>query len=159
MRLKLGDNLFCPRSCLKHLEGLKPFKLSFITDYMFFIKHTEPQVLVSRAWLFATLWTVGRQAPLSMEFFIKNAAVGNHSLLQGNLPNPGIECRFPALAGGFFTNWATRKTHNHKVRKEGCHKKGIDGISKDRKTYARMKVIGNPLWTGTTSSAIYLIRV
>ena len=36
----------------------------------------------------------------------KNTGRGCHSLLQGNLPNPGIEPTSPAspaLAGGFFT--------------------------------------------------------
>ena len=27
----------------------------------------------------------------------------SHFLLQGNIPNPGIELTSPALAGGFFT--------------------------------------------------------
>ena len=40
----------------------------------------------------------------------KNTAVGCHALLQGNLPDPGIEpasIRSPALAGRFFTASAT----------------------------------------------------
>ena len=36
----------------------------------------------------------------------KNTGVGCHSLLQGDLPYPGIKPRSPALAGGFFTIWA-----------------------------------------------------
>ena len=32
----------------------------------------------------------------------KNTGVGCHFLLQGNLPDPGIEPASPALAGGFF---------------------------------------------------------
>ena len=32
-----------------------------------------------------------------------NIGVGCHFLLQGNLPDPGIEPASPALAGGFFT--------------------------------------------------------
>ena len=38
----------------------------------------------------------------------KNTGVGCHTL-QGNLPNPGIEPRSPALAGGLFIFWATRE--------------------------------------------------
>ena len=41
--------------------------------------------------LFATLWTVAHQAPLSMAFPGKNTGVGCHFLLQGNLPDPVIE--------------------------------------------------------------------
>ena len=33
----------------------------------------------------------------------KNTGLGCHFLLQGNLPNSGIEHTFPALSGGFFT--------------------------------------------------------
>ena len=35
----------------------------------------------------------------------------------GELPDPGIEPRSPALAGGFFTSWATRKAW---ITKEFC---------------------------------------
>ena len=36
----------------------------------------------------------------------KNPGVGCHALLQGHLPDPGIEPRSPAWAGGFFTTSA-----------------------------------------------------
>ena len=42
----------------------------------------------------------------------KNTGVGCHFLLQGNLPDPGIEPvsgMSPALAGGFFTTSVTRE--------------------------------------------------
>ena len=39
----------------------------------------------------------------------KKTGVGFHSLLQGNLPNPGIKPRSPPVAGGFFTIRATRE--------------------------------------------------
>ena len=37
----------------------------------------------SRVWLFATLWTVACQAPLSMEFSRQEYWLGSHALLQG----------------------------------------------------------------------------
>ena len=37
----------------------------------------------------------------------KNTGVGCHSLLQGNLPNPGTEL----IAGRFFTVWTTGEAH------------------------------------------------
>ena len=43
----------------------------------------------------------------------KNTGVGCHFLLQGNLPDPGIEpisLASPALAGGFFTTEPPGKT-------------------------------------------------
>ena len=55
--------------------------------------------------LFATPWTVARQAPSSVGFPGKNTGVGCHLLLRGS-PHPGIEPVSPvapALAGGFFT--------------------------------------------------------
>ena len=64
---------------------------------------------VSRVQLFATLWTVACQAPLSMGF----SRQGHWSELPcpplGDLPNPGIEpvsLLSPTLAGGFFTTRA-----------------------------------------------------
>ena len=48
--------------------------------------------LLSRVQLFATQWTIqSRNSPG------QNPGVGSHSLLQGKLPNPGIEPRSPAL--------------------------------------------------------------
>ena len=55
-----------------------------------------------------TLWTVARQAPLSMDSPGKN----NWSGLPGNLPNPGIKpapLMSPALAGKFFTTSTIRE--------------------------------------------------
>ena len=42
-------------------------------------------------------WTVACQAPLSMEFPGNNTGMGCQFLLQGNLPDPGIEPMSPAL--------------------------------------------------------------
>ena len=44
----------------------------------------------------ATAWTVAHQAPLS-DFPGKDTAVGCHFLFPGNLPDPGIKLRSPAL--------------------------------------------------------------
>ena len=58
---------------------------------------------LSHIQLFATPWTVAHQASLSVRFPI---GVDCHFLLQGNLPDPGIEPvspAAPALAGRFFT--------------------------------------------------------
>ena len=42
-------------------------------------------------------WTVTCQARLLWDSPGKNTGVGCHSLLQGNLPDPGIKPRFPVL--------------------------------------------------------------
>ena len=58
---------------------------------------------LGHAQLFATLWTVARQAPLSMEFSRQEFWSGLPFPPPGDLPDPGIEPTFPELAGRFFT--------------------------------------------------------
>ena len=53
--------------------------------------------------VFTTLWTVDNQAPLSMEFSRQEYWSGLPFPYPGDLPNPGIEPRYPALAVRFFT--------------------------------------------------------
>ena len=53
--------------------------------------------LLSRVWLFATPWTVTYQAPPSMGFSRQEYWSGWPFPPPGDLPNPGIEPRFPAL--------------------------------------------------------------
>ena len=65
---------------------------------------------LSRVQLFATLWTVAHQAPLSMGFSCHDYWCGLLFPPPGDLPNTGIEplsLVSPALAGGFFTTSAT----------------------------------------------------
>ena len=50
---------------------------------------------LSRVRLFATQWTVARQAPLSLKFSRQEYWSGSLSL--GDLPDPGIKLRSPAL--------------------------------------------------------------
>ena len=56
--------------------------------------------------LFETLWTIVRQAPLSMRFSSQEYWSGLSYPSPGDLSNPGTEpisLTSPALAGGFFT--------------------------------------------------------
>ena len=53
--------------------------------------------LLSHVQLFATLWTVARQAPLSMEFFTQEYWSGLPFFSPGDLPNSGIKSGSPAL--------------------------------------------------------------
>ena len=65
--------------------------------------------------LFATLWTVARQAPLSMGFSRQEYWNG----LPGDLPGPGMELvslMSLALEGGFFTTSATGKPHSNRSK-------------------------------------------
>ena len=60
--------------------------------------------------LFATLWTVACQAPLSVAFSRQEHWSGLPCSPPGDLPNPGIKpvsLMSPELAGGFFTTSAT----------------------------------------------------
>ena len=61
--------------------------------------------LLSHVQLFATLWTVAHQAPLSLEFSRQEYHGGLPFPSPGDCPDPGIELlslTSPALAGGFF---------------------------------------------------------
>ena len=48
-------------------------------------------------------WTVARQTPLSMRFPRQEYWNGLPFHSPGDLPDPGIELKFPASAGRFFT--------------------------------------------------------
>ena len=66
--------------------------------------------LFSHVGLFATPWTVARQAPLSMGFSWQEYWSGLPFPPPGDLPHPGIKLESlmsPALAGGFFTTSTT----------------------------------------------------
>ena len=51
----------------------------------------------NRVRLFANLWTVARQAPLSVGFSRQEYWSGLPFPSPGDLPDPGIEPKFPAL--------------------------------------------------------------
>ena len=64
----------------------------------------------SRVWLFATLWTVAHQAPLSMGFSRQEFWSGLSRPPPEDIPDPLIKLASltsPALAGRFFTTSAT----------------------------------------------------
>ena len=64
----------------------------------------------SRVQLFATLWTVAHQDPLSVGFSRQEYWSGLPCPPEGDFPDPWIEpasFRSPALAGGFFTTGTT----------------------------------------------------
>ena len=64
------------------------------------------EIRFSHVWLSETLWTVSRQASLSMGFSRQEYWGGLPCLPPGDLPDPRTEPTYlisPALAGGFFT--------------------------------------------------------
>ena len=73
---------------------------------------------LSWVWLFATSWTVARQAPLSMEFFRQEYWSRLPFPTPGDLPDPGIESVSlvsPALAGRFLTTAPPGNTRLNKL--------------------------------------------
>ena len=69
---------------------------------------------LSHVWLFATLWTVACQAPLSMGVSKQEYWSGLPFSSPGDLPNPGIKpisLMSPELADGFFTTIPTWEAH------------------------------------------------
>ena len=59
---------------------------------------------LSRIRLFATPWTVAHQAPLSMGFSRQEYWSGLPFPSPGDLPNPGIKSRSPALQADTLTS-------------------------------------------------------
>ena len=94
----------------------------------------------SHVQLFATLWTIACQAPLSMGFFRQEYWSGLPCPSPGDLPTPGMEptslsLMSPALAGGFFTTSATWEAPNRTTAKDKKKKKkNIANKRKELKT-------------------------
>ena len=82
--------------------------------------------LLSHVWLFATPWTVAYQAPPSMGFSKQEYWSGLPFPFPGDLPDPRIEPRSPALQSGTFNLWATRedKVHPNKEALERMQRAG-----------------------------------
>ena len=76
-----------------------PSEMLSVFKCMFF-----PYLVPSRVQLFATLWTVAHQAPLSMGFSRQGYWSGLPFPFPGDLPNPGIEPRSPALQADALTS-------------------------------------------------------
>ena len=59
-------------------------------------------ILVDRSFSFVTPWTVARQAPLSLRFRRQEYWSGLPFPSPGDLPDPRMESRSPAMSGMFF---------------------------------------------------------
>ena len=98
------------------LDTISPWFAYFITGSLYtftHFAHPSPHLLwvcaqlLSRVWLFATLWTVVRQALLFMGFLRQEYWSGLPFPSPGDLPNTGIKLvslAFPSLADRFFTS-------------------------------------------------------
>ena len=67
--------------------------------------------LLSRVRLFATPWTVARQAPLSMGFSRQDYWSGLPFPTPGDLPDPGIESGSPTLQADSLLSEPQEKPH------------------------------------------------
>ena len=88
----------------------------FRCDSIYWLYHSSACMLsrFSHFWLFAALWTVSYQTPLSMRFSRQEYWSGLPCLPPRDLPGPGIEpmtLMSPALVGEFFTTSATWEDH------------------------------------------------
>ena len=98
-----------PMWCWGKKRKLGPFGKSLFSSLL---KHTHThththEYSLSHVQLFATPWTVACQAPLSPGFPRQEYWSGLPFTSPEDLLNPGIEPGAPALAGRFFTIWAT----------------------------------------------------
>ena len=75
------------------------------------LAHTWKLFLDCHVRLFKIPWTAAQQVPLSMGFPRQKYWSELPFPSPGHLPNPGIKHGSPALAGRFFTIWATREAH------------------------------------------------
>ena len=66
---------------------------------------------LSHVQLFVTPWTIAHQTPLFVRFSRQDYWSGFLCPPPGDLPDPGIESVSLAVAGRFFTVWATWEAH------------------------------------------------
>ena len=104
-----------PEMYLYHVLGLsyqfyKRYALFFSFCFIVLLLTACMPTQFSCVRLFVTMWTVARQAPLSMGFSRQEHWSGLPCPSPGNRPNPGIKptaLKSPALAGRFFTTGTT----------------------------------------------------
>ena len=92
--------------------------------------------------LFATLWTVARQAPLSMGFSRQEYWSGLPFPSPGDLPNPGIEPRSPALEADALTSEPPGKQTEYIMRNAGLEETQA-GIKTSRRNINNLRYADN----------------
>ena len=78
--------------------------------------------LLSRVWLFGTPWTVAHQAPPYMGFSRQEYWSGLPFPSPGDLPDPGIEPRSPALEADALTSEPPVKVTSKWKQQKHCQK-------------------------------------
>ena len=125
MKCSLVSLTFLKRSHLSHSIVFLYF-FALITEEGFLIppcySFSSAQSL-SRVQLFATSWSIAHQAPLSVGFSRQEYWSGLPFPSPGDLPNPGIEPRSPALQADALTSEPPGKglfrwvSYSHQVAK------------------------------------------
>ena len=98
--------LFCLTYAKKRLCFTVLFYLRQKTPVLYRQRASGSRPVVSDS---VTSWTIACQAPLSWDSPGKDTGVGIPIPPPGDLPNPGMEPRSPALQADSFTVWATRE--------------------------------------------------
>ena len=112
LKVRYWSSLISSHCCLFSLLVCKYFFIYWGASMLGVCMHSCMLCHFSRVWLFATLWTIGHQAPLSMGFSSQEYQGVLPCLPPGNLLNLGMEpasLTSYALAAGFFTSSTTWK--------------------------------------------------
>ena len=136
------------------------FKSNSVPTPVLFLFDPGHVCVLSRLQVFATPWTIAHQAPLSMEFSRQEYWSGSLFPIPGDLPNPGIEPKSPALAGGFFTisaPWEAPGRSSQRVDKTGawglCQARFESLLSHFPAVWFQASE-RKPLWASIVSSAL-----
>ena len=112
-------NINSGKRCEDHISVAKSqAKSGFYNIFYSASLHAYVLSCFSHVLLFATLWTIACQAPLSMGFSRQEYWSGLPGPPLEYLPETGIELTSfisPLLAGGFFTASTTWQTHSPSV--------------------------------------------
>ena len=99
------------------------YYLPFVYIYIWWIGYPKKAMRVkvkvkslSHVWLFATPWTVAHQAPPSMGFSRQEYWSGFPFPSPGDLPDPGIEPRSPALQANALTSESPGKPKKKAIK-------------------------------------------
>ena len=102
--------------------------------------------VLTRVQLFATQWTVARQAPLSMRFCRQEYRSGLPFLLQGIFPTQGLILASLDLVGTFFTDEPPGNIFSELRSQKKKKKKTPRGTSLEAQWLGLYKFICQGLW-------------
>ena len=92
--------------------------------------------MLSRVWLFATLWTVACEAPLSKGFPRQEYWTGVPFPPPGGLPNPVDWTLISCISSQILYHWATWEAPFHLIVPINSDERKLAGKESGRKTYA-----------------------